>query len=398
MRFTLALVLLASVLGACAKNDSPTEQNSGASAEYTAMLKAQAATQDAATNSNGLVKGTGLTVSTFVDLVNTPAPLLSAWDPETDCESSGWPDSSLNSSDSGYAFKFLLCSVLKRPNGPDTVRGGFDRITGMLCAIGDISYDGQTRTKDITISTTCFSQSFVTTACTFINGSASDGPCTASAQIMGNANDGSVAPSTFDRYVTMSILDGEVEYTFAHKITSTSVAGACMEGLPTASSSGAAFAFFLDSTAGVLRFEGRFDSNNERHMRINLEGTVSTALAITNVNNLQFVQAENFSDGGSNKSGKYISVSGTPSAGRRFKINDSSDLTAGTIVWSPGADDDECVGETGVTCSGNAGIVPTDTKFFFLSGSGFTTSKTWFGSHSYLGDVSNSVDMNDLWD
>jgi hypothetical protein len=357
-----------------------------ASEEYSTVLKATEALETAATSTNGLVNGSGLTVS------------RTAFNPATDCATSGWPATG-TSGDVGYAMKFLLCSVLKSPDGPDTVRGGFDRIAGFLCAIGDVTYNDTPATVSVTFSTDCFSQTFVTTACTFINGSASDGPCSSEATVTGFSSVTGVAPAGFENYLTMTMLGGEINYTIAFTSTATVVAGACMGNLPTAPDNEVedAFAFYIDATAGKMRYEGRFSGNNPRHMRINLIGAVSTDFAITNVETLSFVQGENFSSG---TDGLIVSVHGTPSAGRKIRILQTSDTTAPTPVWSASnADDDTCIGEVGALCTANSGITAAgDSKFFFEAASGFTTAKTWFTNNSYLGTVSDTVDMEDIWD
>lgn len=358
------------------------------------MSKAQAATEASATNENGLTKGTDLVVAS--SLTKGPRPMTTSFNAETDCASSGWPASGTNG-DVGYAMKFLMCRVLKRPDGPDTVRGGFDRLTGFLCAIGSVTYDSVERDVSVTFSTTCFSQTFVTTACTFINGSASDGPCSTTVAVTGHSSVTGVAPADYDKYLTIDALGGQVQYTIAHKSTATTVSGALMGGLPSsaAASIDQAFAFHVDAETGLLRYEGRFSGDNKRHMRINLLGEVSSALEVTNVETLSFVQGENF--GGN--SGLVVSVNGTPAAGRRIRVQTSSDLDQATPAWgAANADDNTCIGEGTPVCTGNSGIVATDKKFFFETGSGFTDAKTWFTSHSYLGSVSSTVDMDDIWD
>lgn len=370
---------------------SCTGQSNGAgverfSPEYSNVQKGQQATESVATDSKGLTNGSGLTV-------------LSTFNPDTDCAVSGWPSTG-SSVDVGYAMKFLLCSVMKSPDGPDTVRGGFDRISGFLCAIGNVTYDNTQNSVPFTISTTCFSQSFVTTACTFLNGSASDGPCSSTANVTGYTSTTGVAPAGFEKYLTITLPTANLNYTIAYTATSTTIAAACIDNLPTAADSDIkiAFAFYLDSTTGKMRYEGRFPDNNKRHMRINLLGQVSSDFTVSNVDTLSFVQGENFSS--PSGSGLIVSVNGTPAAGRKIRIQSTSNMT--DTPWSAAnADDDTCIGELGATCDGNSGIVAAiadPKKFFFETGSGFTSSKTWFTNNSYLGSVSNTVDMDDIWD
>lgn len=391
MRIVLVSLLVGAALAGCTKSEDTT--SSSTNTEASLMTKAQAATAATATDSNGLTKGTSFVVASSLRGVGAQSTSFS---PTTDCADSGWPSAG-TSGDTGYAMKFLMCSVLRRPDGPDTVRGGFDRITGFLCAVGPVTYDGTTREVNATFSTACFSQNFVTTACTTITGSASTGPCSTTISVTGYSSVAGVAPSEFEKYITVSALSGQVEYTIAYKATATTVAGALMSGLPSTSSASIndAFAFHVDATTGQLRYEGRFGGNNKRHMRINLIGSIDTSLAVTNVETLSFVQGENFT----NNSGLVVSVNGTPAAGRRVRIQTSSDLTVVTPTWSASnADDNTCVGETGAACTSNTGIVASDKKFFFATGSGFTPAKTWFTSNSYLGSVSDTVDMDDIWD
>lgn len=356
--------------------------------EYSGVQKGQKATEAIATDSKGITNGSGVTV-------------MSTFTPSTDCAVSGWPATG-SSSDVGYAMKFLLCSVLKSPDGPDTVRGGFDRIAGFLCAAGDVTYDNITKSIPFTVSTACFSQTFVTTACTFLNGAASDGPCSTTADVTGYLSSTGVAPSQFEKYLTISLAAASLNYTIAYTSTSTAIAAACMDNLPTASDINVknAFAFYLDSATGKLRYEGRFPDNNKRHMRINLAGQVSTGFAVSNVEALSFVQGENFSS--PSGSGLIVSVQGTPTAGRRVRILNTNNMGDTTPTWSAAnADDTMCIGEVGATCAANTGIVAAGSsprKFFFEAGSGFTSSKTWFTNNSYLGSVSDNVDMDDIWD
>lgn len=194
----------------------------------------------------------------------------------------------------------------------------------------------------------------------------------------------------------MSALGGSVEYTIAYKSTSTTVSGALMRGLPSGADGDIdeAFAFHVDSEAGFLRYEGRFGGTNKRHMRIHLEGTISTSFSVEDVETLRFVQGEN---SGSNN-GLVVSVAGTPAAGRRIRAQTSSNLNASTPSWATAnSDDNTCIGDAGVACTGNTGIVATDNKFFFVDGSGFVSAKTWFTSNLDLSTVSSTVDLDDIW-
>jgi hypothetical protein len=395
----LALTILAPVsfgfVAGCTKSSDSPAAAAPVSAELTAMTRARSATQAAATNSNGLTKGAGITVG----LLNEQSPMAVDFDFENECATSGWPTET-DKSTAGYAMKFLICSVLKSPNGPDTVRGGFDRIAGFLCAIGPIAYDGVEKSVSVTFSTACFSADFTEDACSYISGTTTAGPCTATATVAGYSDVTGVAPAGFEKYVTFSALDGEVKYTFAHQSTATTIAGAAMEGLPSTADGSveSAFAFYIDQTSGTLRYEGRFPEGNKRHIRINLVGEVSTAMEVTNVESLAFVQGENFSTSGG---GQIISINGTPSAGRRVRIRQSSGGFSPATWSAVSADDNSCIGESSATCTANTGIVAADgtsnNPFFFVTGSGYTSSKTWFTSNSYLGGVSDTLDLDDLW-
>ena|GEM_PF-6076397 len=206
-----------------------------------------------------------------------------------------------------------------------------------------------------------------------------------------------VAPSGFSKYMTISALSGLLNYTIAFNASSTTLSGAAMAGLPTTPDADVtdAFAFHIDATSGLLRYEGRFGDSNKRHMRMLIIGALNTAMSITNVETLRFVQGENF---GTSGGGLTVSVDGTPSAGRRVRILSAPDMSIASPVWTAAnADDQTCVGETAATCTGNSGIVPADQKFFFADGSGYTAAKAWFLANSFLGTVSNTVDMEDIW-
>ena len=157
----LALVILSQVSVSCGKNKksepAPTEES-----QRTEQLALPVAPADA-------LKGvsTGMTSVAEVksekgNTVNPAAVALHLADVSTYCKATGAPVEGVVTGGTGkYAALVAYCNFARHPDGPDTVLGAIDRVQGILCALGDLTYDGTQRTIKMKFTTACFTQTFV---------------------------------------------------------------------------------------------------------------------------------------------------------------------------------------------------------------------------------------------
>jgi hypothetical protein len=386
MKLILLTLCVGFFLISCAKEEEDEATTSSLSAEAAMLSKMTSNVGvggESALANVTATPGAALTSNYYVYQDTGSRYLKSGLDAETACKTSGGLDETVYDADDAlFPLYNLYCLVLKRPDGPDTVRGVLDRTSGWLCATGNIVYDGTPVTKTITISTACFSQSFVDTAATVVPTGQFEATVTGYDDVTG------VAPASFEKYFTFVALmpDGSelVNYTIAVKSTDDQRVVAVLDTDEDDATNNAAFAVFMDKSTGVMKVEGRFPQHN-RHFRFHMEGTLSSSFELENVEDLHFINAE---------SSEYQSLSGTPAAGRWLRY----DNYPGSLSH---AGDGICYGETGAACTGNQTglVVANGTKDVFTLASGHSTSATWFSTNSYLGstgDLTADPDA-DIW-
>jgi len=386
MKYKVLLLLpLITALAACSGSSSTGGSATSMSAEAQIMSKATTALESASTTSSGLLDGTGYTSSMVT------AASRADINPDTDCKASGGP----NDGASDYALKIIYCGLMKRPDGPDSVRGGLDRASGFLCALGTIPYDNTPHTVTMTLSTACFSDAFMAIVHSQVCTHGED-PCTVPMTVTGHSSATGVGPSFYEKYFTVSGLSGEVSYTVLIKDTEDVKAAAFMYGQPDALDAdvNSTFAVYMNKATGILRYEGRFaggSSHAHRHIRANLQGTMDSNFNYTDVQTLQYTHGEYYDD---NNSAWYLTFAGTPADGRRLFYKSTTDLTAGSVTWNNNTDDNTCVGEAGADCNPETGISVMGKDYFFYGS--YTSMKTWFNTLSDIGNA-GTIDMDDVW-
>jgi len=317
-----------------------------------------------------------------------------AFNVDDDCTSSGTLSSSYSTSSAGWPLYTAYCNLVKRPNGPDTIRGAVDRASGWICAVGNVTFDGQARELSLKINTDCFSEGFVTMAVEQL------GTDTITSTVTGYSSITGIGPTDFSRYLTFE--SSIVNYTILVKDETNIKSIAVREGLPSTESS-TVFSVYMNQSAGIMKVEGRYspqdsddtcesndDSTNCRHIRFHMVGALDSNFGITNVEELHFLGGE---------LSYYVSLSGTPAAGRTLRYRTTSDVYASAPTAF--TDDGECYGETGAACTDNTGILVTDANYLFSGtrGTTWTTGKEWFVNNSYLGatvDLTTDPDA-DIW-
>lgn len=250
------LLILTLALSSCGKLDSETAAGTAGSLSSEAQLMSTISKNIETTGTSALSG-----VSEIPDAVTAFIPTydgqfnkaVGTFDYETDCKVSGGIDETKFAASSAlYPLYNVYCGLLKRPDGPDTVKGAIDRISGWLCAMGDITYDGIAKTKTITVSTDCFSQAFVTTVFNYL------GKYTITATLTGYDTIGSFAPADFEKRITFVATD-IVNYTIAIKDT---VDDKAIAILGENGNMDEVFAVYMNKTAGTMKVEGRFPSDS----------------------------------------------------------------------------------------------------------------------------------------
>ncbi len=402
---SLLMISLMTILASCGGGGGGGGGSSSDDTELSDEAKALAAANGnlvkIGANENGLLNGAPTDIvdpKSFVEFLSSRASNYvteTDFDYKTDCKTSGTPVDTFSNTSPGYPIYYIYCNLMKRPDGPDTIRGAIDRASGWLCALGKVNYDGKARKVKMKITTSCFSEEFTDMAVEYLGGKN-----TIEATVKGFKSPGDVVPSDFDKYLTFDA--GElVKYTIAVKEGSNERAIAVYGGLP-GEDEGDAFSIYMNKADGEMKVEGRFappegelcsDKSDEifcRHVRFHMIGELNSNFEITNVEDLHVLLGERT---------YMISLSGTPAAGRKLRyLNGTDDWDSSSAASD---DDEECYGEDGALCTDNDGIIIPDGGgiYVFADGSGYTLSKDWFAENSYLGTTGNLTDAGaaDIW-
>ena len=382
-RILFSLVFMSFIVFSCSDDDDD-EETTATNSEALILSAATSNLSSAGSADSGLANGGPTAIGLATASFNV----------DDDCTSSGTLSSSYSSSSTGWPLYTAYCNLVKRPNGPDTIRGAVDRASGWICAVGNITFDGQAREVSLKITTDCFSEGFVTMAVESL------GTDTITSTVTGYNSVTGIGPTDFSRYLTFE--SSIVNYTILVKDEANIKSIAVREGLPDAESD-TVFSVYMNQSAGVMKVEGRYspqdsddtcdsndDNTNCRHIRFHMVGTLDSNFGITNVEQLHFLGGEQT---------YFISLSGTPAAGRTLRYRTTNDMYATSPTAS--TDDGECYGETDAACTDNSGILVTDSGYLFngTRGTAWTTAKEWFTNNSYLGasvDLTTDPD-SDLW-
>lgn len=309
------------------------------------------------------------------------------------CRSTGTPIDGVNDGGEGkYAALFAYCNFAMHPDGPDTVLGAIDRVQGVLCALGDLTYDGVERTIKMKFTTACFSSTFVKMVEDELGaGKEFDAVVTATTPV--NSSFGSV---DYEKSITFNIAAINFSYDILYQQSASVLSAAIKEGTGI-DSDGTYFAVKLDRGAtltsnGTLAVDGRFTTKTEqnggtpsvRHVRTFAKGKYDlTTNSMTSLSSIEFISADYNSSG----SAYLRSVKGNPTNGvyavsAQVNSGGLTDYAAYATAASSSATNVYCFGDG--DCAGNTGInisSAADLKFLTsckLDHADYINAKTMF--------------------
>jgi hypothetical protein len=295
--------------------------------------------------------------------MNPAALAIPLTDASTYCANTGAPiDGKVTGGTGKYAALVAYCNFARHPDGPDTVLGAIDRVQGVLCALGDLTYDGTERTIKMKFTTDCFTQTFVDMANQELGANVEvDAVVTAKEPV-----DATFGSTDYAKSITFNIASVGFSYDIIYKQNGAVLSAAIREGTGI-DSDGTYFAINLDRGAtpdseGTVLVDGRFSNKTEqsggspsvRHVRAFAKGKYDlTTSSMTTASNIEFMTAD-YSQ--ANSSGYFRSIKGNPTDGIYAIDSTSSGGSALTdyTAWATTGTQMQCYGDG--ACTGNAGI------------------------------------------
>jgi|GEM_PF-2639400 len=310
-------------------------------------------------------------------------------DPSTVCKTSGNPkdeESGLQGNDRAkHVAKVAYCDMAMRPDGPDTTRGGIDRLQGFLCAVRDhLTYDGVKQDITLKFTTACFSETFASMVKKEMGTDEAAANVTSYSSVSaekGNAE--------YSKLIEINLSSFDLSYTIQLKQTETMLAASAILEKATDSTTGDAIAIRLETGAtGSIRYEGRFangfnDGPGTRHLRVYATGSADPVTgAFSSVGNLQYLFQDVYKD----NNAKVQTVTGSPTAGYKAILQNGTNFANWeTFETAPPT---FCYG--GRDCAGNDGLKVSkadDEKFGRSLSFGDAAAKdvtAWFKAHGPL--------------
>jgi hypothetical protein len=278
------------------------------------------------------------------------------------CKTSGTPKESTYTSGTGKeAAMYGYCNFAMHPDGPDTVLGAIDRVKGMLCAFGDLTYDGVERTVKFKFTTDCFSKTFVDMVAEQL-GADREFSATLTASEPVKSDFGS---TEYSKSITFDVPEVSFSYDILYTQNGSVLSAAIKDGTGV-DADGSYFAINLDRGAtatseGALRVDGRFtvkdDTSNSsppasRHVRAYATGMYDLVTSsMTTLSKVEFITADLRSTGNAS----LRSIKGTPTDGvYAIKVDVSTAADTDYAAYTPTSEATYCFGDG--DCTGNTGI------------------------------------------
>lgn len=278
----------------------------------------------------------------------------------------------------------------------ETIPGSFQFLSQIVCALGDVKFDGSMHDKDSTLefSTKCFTQAEIDDIAK--NGTTYHVTVTAGPRSVGSTH----FEKQLDIGLPKELAGGNgASYHVLFSIDDKHVAFSSWNDV---GGKTAAVAANLDVEHKILRYESVTkqwneaslkDNNGFHHTRVALAGEFDSAGKMKSLTSLQglasdvFYHASNGGNGQPGYSSRFISMKGNPKDGiRTHDINTSGSLGGKPSISNPQDMDklsfphgvlgdavdiperNACFGNDGVTCAGNDGLKPTvdDDLAFYL--------------------------------
>lgn len=317
-----------------------------------------------------------------------------------DCKASGTPNiPDVNDLTAGQVAALnAYCDLSKHPDGPDTTLGGIDRVQGILCALGEIEYDGQPRNVDLKITTECFSDTFVEMLQEMCAEDASmcpDGIPTFPHVVTASKLEDDEGKG-FEKLILIEVPEGKQGFAYNVKLVqSEEHLAASVYDPDGGADDGLVFGIALVfGSPATIRYEGRFTrlegdggQNWRRHLRVRAVGALDDKTkAFTSLTDLQYVF---WDTDAANGSGKFMSVQGSPADGFRAVGLDAGEaFDVSQYAFTIPGDKTVCYGSG--DCTGNDGIAPKTeadlgfVKSLVVDDAAFIDFSAWFANHGPL--------------
>lgn len=359
--------------------------------------------------------GTGMTGTSLMSSIN---PMTVTPFNTNRCDEHGIPlatpgGSYLSQSDEFYPYLHTYCAV--SISDGDTVRGGFELVQGLVCALekGGIQFNGAEQT---------ITGNFADTDC-WPNG----GPETGTFTMVATGSAPASFNSHYEKGVIFSVaaygltfkiaanLDGDKIEFITHELWSGTAAGDSAGDFGT-------MAGEITKSTGILRFENRTERVRSdcaasrcgwnRHTRLYAQLTMSAAGEPTGLTSLSYGYADVQADaatvgGGTNGYTKVITASGPLSTGIKARLFETAsgrtlaqlatvgqytEVTNTACATSSGFDDS-------ADCSGNSGIAnfSSSAKFTLLSSTSRTTADSWLSTMSGFSFTAVDLDTDNAF-
>jgi hypothetical protein len=288
------------------------------------------------------------------------------------CDENGWPETTggtqinAGSYDNWAASRFY-CLLESEVESPETVKGTLYLIQGILCAVGELTYDGQTIQRTATISTACFSQRVVDemaqAGATSLTMNVTPSVSTEAGwnyQVVMTAADASLLPGTMS--IKLKNSDGLLAAAYSNDASATS---------------NEAFSVALNQSTGTVWYEAKFlrlnatggsDTGWNRHARLLVQGTFSADYSFTAISNIEGVWSNYYQrDSDSKWYPTIATIKGNGTAGYKTRsYYATSGMNSGTDINTLSNYTAETACYPAAGCASNSGISFTDGAFDFL--------------------------------
>lgn len=389
----LSLLVISQVVISCGKKK---EKDPSAEEQRANALAVAVEPADALKGVSTAMSSVGEIKSEKGTTMNPAALALPLAEASTYCENSGNPKSGqIDGGNGKYAGLVAYCNFSMHPDGPDTVLGAIDRVQGILCALGKLTYDGTERTIKMKFTTDCFSETFVDMAVKELGTNEVDAIVTAKEPVTAD-----LGSTEYAKYITFNIPTVGFAYDIIYKQDGAVLSAAIREPKDddgNATDHGTYFAIKLDRGAttdaeGSVTVDGRFTQTTEqnggspsvRHVRAYSKGKYDlTTNTLTTASTIEFITADYSKNTGS---GYFRSVKGNPTDGFSGIVSSASGSTtlSDHSIWTITGDQRACYGDG--ACTGNDGIYvksADDLKFMSSvfhesSASVYVNAKTMF--------------------
>lgn len=312
------------------------------------------------------------------------------------CDDHGQPKSPINQSHNNYPGVLTFCKLHVNDGSPDTIRGGFEIVKNVSCAVekAGITFNGQAQTKTIAVDSTCFTAAQI----------ADIGVSSLQVSVTGSK------PASFNSYFDAGLvldITGFGTFSIGTKIAGTTIEFASFENQGS-TKTGSTYGSF-DQSTGVLRYESRMDRLGcletgscgwNRHIKMHADLTMSGSTPV-DLESISFGYS-NISLQSGNYSGELVTASGNLTAGIKARSWQGTNGSGGAPAsmtdlqtiskWSEVANTACYTNVSGTATTCGAGISGMSSSTAFIMTGSYTLPMNWFNGFS--GATFTTVDVN----